>query len=100
LQSPSLWKLYVLFTLRDDTSHGNVAAKSIFLRGLRCLPWCKPYIMLAFTTRLRLLLNFEELRNVYRVLVEKELRLHVDLEEVLDEIDNERQLEDGGDESE
>ena len=56
--------------------------------------------MLAFTTRLRLLLNFDELRDVYRVLIEKELRLHVDLEAMLEDIDNERRLEGGEDESE
>ena len=31
-------------------------------------------------------LNFLELRSVYNVLVEKELRIHVDIEEELDEL--------------
>lgn len=31
-------------------------------------------------------MGFEELRRVYNVLVEKELRVHVDIEGVLDEI--------------
>lgn len=31
-------------------------------------------------------MSFEELRKVYNVLVEKELRVHVDIEGVLDEI--------------
>ena len=31
-------------------------------------------------------MEFEELRRVYNVLVEKELRVHVDIEEILEEI--------------
>lgn len=31
-------------------------------------------------------MEFEELRRVYHVLVEKELRVHVDIEEILEEI--------------
>lgn len=31
-------------------------------------------------------MGFEELRRVYNVLVEKELRVHVDIEEMLEEI--------------
>lgn len=41
---------------------------------------------MAFTTDLKGLMGFEELRSLYRVLGEKELRLHVDLEDRLDEL--------------
>jgi hypothetical protein len=41
--------------------------------------------MLAFS-HLREMLTFQELRRVYNVLGEKELRVHVDLEEAFEEI--------------
>jgi hypothetical protein len=37
--------------------------------------------MMAFTTELRSLMLSGECKSIYRVLSEKELRLHVDLEE-------------------
>ncbi|RMJ24171.1 hypothetical protein PHISP_04951 [Aspergillus sp. HF37] len=89
----SIWKLYVLFEL----SHNEVQrAKDVFYRGVRACPWSKELIMLAFT-HLRADqhrdeaakgagMGFEELRRVYNVLVEKELRVHVDIEDVLEEI--------------
>src|SRR6266536_949915 len=81
--SAALWKLFVLFELR----HGEpVRAKEVFYRGMRACPWAKPFIMLAFTD-LRGVMSFEELRKVYNVLGEKELRVHVDLEEVFDKHD-------------
>lgn len=99
----TFWKLYILFEL----SQGNVnRAKAIFYRALRACPWSKELVMLAFThLRADVIkqrygdaetsgkvkakeegMSFEELRKVYNVLVEKELRVHVDIEGVLDEI--------------
>lgn len=89
----TIWKLYILFEL----SHNEVQrARDVFYRGMRACPWSKELIMLAFT-HLRADLHqsearkgegmgFEELRRVYNVLIEKELRVHVDIEDVLDEI--------------
>jgi hypothetical protein len=89
----SIWKLYILFELW----HNEVQrAKDVFYRGVRACPWSKELVMLAFT-HLRADLHrddgakgagmgFEELRRVYNVLVEKELRVHVDIEDVLEEI--------------
>ncbi|KAF2749288.1 DUF1740-domain-containing protein [Sporormia fimetaria CBS 119925] len=54
--------------------------KEVYFRGLTHLPWSKEYMMLAFTV-LKDLLEEEELRRVYYLMVEKELRLHVDLDE-------------------
>lgn len=93
--SLTLWKLYILFEL----SRGTVQrAKTIFYRAMRACPWSKNLIMLAFThlradlvkqrhdQELEMGMGFEELRRVYNVLVEKELRIHVDIEGMLDEI--------------
>src|SRR5699024_2500337 len=90
----TLWKLYILFEL----SRGNInRAKAIFYRAVRACPWSKELVMLAFThlradvvkqhhtdTRGKVEvreegMGFEELRRVYNVLVEKELRVHVDV---------------------
>lgn len=100
----SLWKLYILFEL----SRGHIArAKDIFFRAMRACPWSKQILMLAFShLRADLIkeqkkqhsaptqkpteegMSFEELRRVYNVLVEKELRLHVDIEDVLEDIED------------
>ncbi|THC97182.1 hypothetical protein EYZ11_003347 [Aspergillus tanneri] len=93
----TLWKLYLLFEL----SHNNIhRAKDVFYRGMRACPWSKELIMLAFS-HLRTDsiqerysgsswngegMGFDELRRVYNVLVEKELRVHVDIENQLDEL--------------
>lgn len=97
----TLWKLYILFELSRDNIN---RAKAIFYRALRACPWSKELIMLAFThLRADVVkhhhasmggkakvkeegMGFEELRRVYNVLVEKELRVHVDIEGVLDDI--------------
>ncbi|KAF2183653.1 DUF1740-domain-containing protein [Zopfia rhizophila CBS 207.26] len=108
--SPALWKSHVLFEVAEaekararqatrsakrgkggmvgregkggigkevDEAAGRV--KDAFFRGLTRLPWCKEYMMLAFT-HLRDFLEEEELRRMYNVLVEKELRVYVDLD--------------------
>jgi hypothetical protein len=55
--------------------------KDTFFRGLTHLPWCKKYMMMAFTHLGEEFLGPEDLRKVYNVMVEKELRLYVDVEE-------------------
>lgn len=83
----TIWKLYILF----EVSHNEIQrAKDAFYRGMRACPWSKQLIMLAFT-HLRADLHvggmgFEELRRVYNVLVEKELRVHVEIEDLLEQI--------------
>ncbi|KAF7590421.1 hypothetical protein BBP40_002877 [Aspergillus hancockii] len=93
----SLWKLYILFEL---SQHDITRAKEVFYRGMRACPWSKELIMLAFShlrtdvvreqhpaiTRKGDGMGFFELRSVYNVLVEKELRIHVDIEEELEEL--------------
>ncbi|KAL4939411.1 hypothetical protein BDV06DRAFT_225061 [Aspergillus oleicola] len=102
--SISLWKLYILFELHlNDIPR----AKAVFYRAMRACPWSKDILMLAFTHLREDLIesngpsdggvkgkgkvigkgmNFHELRHVYNVLVEKELRIHVDVERELDEM--------------
>ncbi|RAL03855.1 uncharacterized protein BO80DRAFT_272916 [Aspergillus ibericus CBS 121593] len=93
--SITLWKLYILFELsRNEIKR----AKDVFYRGMRACPWSKELIMLAFThLRADLIspresrkgeegMGFDELRHVYNVLVEKGLRVHLDIEMELDEV--------------
>ncbi|ORY13400.1 NRDE-2, necessary for RNA interference-domain-containing protein [Clohesyomyces aquaticus] len=100
---PGLWKSHVIFELeqvgkekrrlmgrprRDGKKSKREVlveevekrVKDTFFQGLTHLPWCKDYMMLAFT-HLRGFLTDEELRKMYHVLVEKELRVYVELEE-------------------
>ncbi|KAL2009699.1 hypothetical protein VTN00DRAFT_5506 [Thermoascus crustaceus] len=96
----SLWKLYILFEL----SHNEInRAKEIFYRGMRACPWSKGLVMLAFShlsadavgdrPRTGDGMGFEELRRVYRVLIEKELRVHVDIEGALEEVEERMMIE-------
>ncbi|CBF81878.1 hypothetical protein AN5456.2 [Aspergillus nidulans FGSC A4] len=91
--SISLWKLYILFELSRSEL---IRAKSVFYRAMRACPWSKDILMLAFSqlredTATRegesgKGMSFHELRHVYNVLVEKELRIHIDIERELDEM--------------
>ncbi|KAF2787946.1 DUF1740-domain-containing protein [Melanomma pulvis-pyrius CBS 109.77] len=101
--SPALWRRHVLFELdelrkerekrpsnkpRKDgkKSKGNSLledsvkrVKDTFFQGLTNLPWCKEYMMLAFTHLRKEVLTREEMMKVYNVMLEKELRIYVDL---------------------
>ena len=102
---PALWKAYVKFELRclrDDQSRQRAdkrprrdgkksrwevrveeaeqRVKDTFYAGLRNLPWCKEYIMLAFTEA-RDVFGEEDKGRLYRVMLEKELRLYVELDD-------------------
>ncbi|KAL3472147.1 NRDE-2, necessary for RNA interference-domain-containing protein [Aspergillus californicus] len=96
-----LWTLYILFNL---SRHDITSAKSVFYRAIRACPWSKELLLLAFShLREDVIreqhanldigskvvgrgLGFHELRHVYNVLVEKELRIHVDIERELDDL--------------
>lgn len=81
--SAALWKLYVLFEISQGRAD---LARKAFYRGIRACPWAKALVMVAFThLREAGVMGFEELRKVYNVLVEKELRVHVDLEDVFED---------------
>lgn len=61
------------------------AAKRVFFRGLLHLPYSKAYLMIAFA-HLVDDLDFKELRSVYNTLQEKELRVHVEIEEEIEDV--------------
>ncbi|KAL1800087.1 hypothetical protein ACET3X_000429 [Alternaria dauci] len=101
---PALWKAYAGFELqclRSEQTRQHVnkkprrdgkkskwevrveeaeqRVKDTFYSGLRNLPWCKEYIMFAFTDA-RDVFGSEEKIKLYRVMEEKELRLYIELE--------------------
>ncbi len=78
-----LWKLYFLF----EKSRGEIAgAKAVFWRGVRACPWAKALYLLAFE-HLRGVLGDADLRGIYELLGERELRVHVGLEDIFEEMD-------------
>lgn len=81
-KSSAMWESYVLY-LCSISEHA--AAKRVYFRGLLHTPYSKAYIMLAFE-QLADEMDFKELRSVYNTLQEKELRVHIDIEEELDEV--------------
>ncbi|KAF2469724.1 DUF1740-domain-containing protein [Lindgomyces ingoldianus] len=103
---PGLWCSHVLFELeearREKAKRGfkklrmdgkkskqdihveecNRRVKETFFQGLTHLPWCKDYMMLGFTHLMKDdILADDELRKIYNILLEKELRIYVDVEE-------------------
>jgi hypothetical protein len=113
--SPSLWKLYISFELHRTKDID--AAQKLFYRAMRACPWSKDILMLAFpivsaTDKQRGVGLFVddsgeedwwELRRIYNVLLDKELRVHVEIDdEMIEEgerrwIERERQrIETGG----
>ncbi|KKY13465.1 putative protein of unknown function DUF1740 [Diplodia seriata] len=89
-KSAALWESYVDYLVGVDGGGGGgggaPAAKRAFLRGLRFLPYAKRYLMRAFAGGVVEAMGWEELRSVYRTLLEKELRVHVDIEEEVEEV--------------
>ncbi|KAL8793138.1 MAG: hypothetical protein Q9195_004250 [Heterodermia aff. obscurata] len=75
-----LWKLYVLF---EKSRGDSKKARAVWWRGVQACPWAKALWIMGFQ-ELRDEMSTEELRGVYEMMVEKELRLHVDLIEVLE----------------
>ena len=74
-----LWKLYFVF----ERDKGELQrAKVVFYRAMRACPWVKDIYMLAFED-LRDVMDERELMGVYDMLGEKELRIHVSLEDIL-----------------
>jgi hypothetical protein len=81
--SAGLWKFYILFCLQTPQFRSRV--KEIWHRALKACPWAKEIYMLGFE-KLHGLAEFKEFKETWKVMGEKELRVHVDLEEVFDEI--------------
>jgi hypothetical protein len=103
--SPALWRLHVLFELQQHQEavikhplnkkprrdgkkrtaelvleESAKRVRDVFFQGLTKLPWCKEYMMLAFG-QLGDVLRREDKRRVYRLMVEKELRIYAELDE-------------------
>lgn len=81
------WTSYFLFEIEMNDQQ---RAKQVFLRGLTHLPWSKWFIMLVFEYLDGKVLGFEEMRGVWKVLGEKNLRIVVDVQDLLDDIADER----------
>ena len=101
---PALWKMYLEFELeqlhkeqnlrpnrrpRRDGKKGKWEARvdeaearvrETFYQGLKMLPWCKDFIMLAFTGA-KEVFSEEELWRLYSVMMEKELRIYTEMDE-------------------
>ena len=76
-----LWKLYFLF---EHSRSEAARAKTVFWRGVRACPWVKDLYMLAFEhLRGGKVMGEADLRGIYELLGEKELRVHVGLEDIL-----------------
>ena len=85
-----LWKLYFLF---EHSRSEAQRAKLIFWRGLKACPWAKDLYMLAFEhLRAERAMSEADLRGIYELLGEKELRVHVGLEHIFEGLD-ERQAD-------
>ena len=90
--SVSIWKWYLLWELKVaefgaifSSSNPRTRAKlsraqNVFYRGIRSCPWAKQMYMLEFTQEgLRNDIGFEGLKKIYETMVEKGIRIHVDL---------------------
>lgn len=74
----------------------------MFYRAVRACPWAKELVLLAFREPgLKETLGIGELRKVWNILLEKGLRVHVDLGDLLEQMDDEEARKDpsGDDES-
>ncbi|OJD30745.1 uncharacterized protein BKCO1_560005 [Diplodia corticola] len=91
-KSAALWASYVLYLA--SAASDRPAAKRVFFHGLLHLPYSKGYLMLAFDERLVGEMDWKELRSVYNTLQEKELRVHCDIEEEVEEV--QRAIDGGG----
>ena len=76
-RAAGLWQLYLLFSLRRRDPPGTLA---LIHRAIRACPWAKAFYMFAFREEIRNGVDKKELRELFRVMTEKELRVHVDLE--------------------
>jgi hypothetical protein len=76
-----IWISYLLFECEQKDFR---KARYVFLRGLRELPWAKWWIVLGLE-KLADVMGFDDARKVWNVLSERELRVHVDIEELVTE---------------
>ncbi|KAF4957408.1 hypothetical protein FGADI_3144 [Fusarium gaditjirri] len=78
----SLWIHFIRFC--SSCRELRPKAKDVLFRALRHCPWSKDAMMEAFLT-LNIEMDSSELKGIFETMVSKGLRIHVDLEEFLDE---------------
>ena len=82
MHSIALWTLYLQF----EISLGHTQkVKDVLLRGMAKLPWVKSLILLGLSA-LTGKVGLKELRNIHRVMEDRELRTHVNLIDVFEEM--------------
>lgn len=75
-----LWKLYFLF---EHSRYEVERAKMVFWRSLKACPWAKDLYMIAFEyLRGEKVMDEAFLKGIYELLGEKELRVHIGLEDI------------------
>ena len=78
-----MWKLYFLF----ECERGELQrARAVFYRAVRACPWVKELYLLAFE-QLGKEMSIAELKGVYEMVVDRELRVLVALEEAFEEVE-------------
>ncbi|KAM0754939.1 DUF1740-domain-containing protein [Meredithblackwellia eburnea MCA 4105] len=75
--SASIWSLYIDFEIRNGDLN---RAKALTFRGIRECPWCKELYLKAFSPHLRPSFRSKELRQVHSLLLEKGLRVRLELD--------------------
>ncbi|KUJ21119.1 DUF1740-domain-containing protein [Mollisia scopiformis] len=93
--SPGLWRFYLVWVVQNEkqlskTGKDKSLAKDIWYRALRACPWAKELYILGFEMLGESGLEFEELRGTWKVMGEKDLRVHVDLDDELEKIEESR----------
>jgi len=68
-----------------ETPQFCAQAKDVWYRALRACPWAKELYMIGFE-KMSDMLPFSELKSIWRIMGEKDLRVHVDLEERFEDI--------------
>ena len=78
--SLGLWRFYILYCLQIAQFRPKV--KEVWYRALRACPWAKELYIVGFEGLDGV--DREELKGTWRVMGEKGLRVHVDLEDALE----------------
>lgn len=85
--SASLWQFFTLYCLRIKILRSQ--AKSVWYRSLRACPWVKDLYIFGLK-KFGSLVDFKELEGTWKIMEEKELRVHVDLEDEFEEYETSR----------
>ncbi|KAL9095082.1 MAG: hypothetical protein Q9165_002685 [Trypethelium subeluteriae] len=80
-----LWALYLEFEVHVASKDGNLEkAWTVFLQGLRAVPWCKAFAIPGFVHLGEH--RASEMVSVWEMMMEREIRLYVDMEPFLGRI--------------